>query len=103
MAATFFRQKERDWLSRKTTGNTAQTPLGQLQRKYWSQYVGGDQAGVPLGDLETKWLNKYIATAVMTPGDQTNNTLWKMAVLAAGLVPSNFTNDNKLNLYTNAA
>lgn len=103
MSATFLRQVERDWLSRKTTGNTAQTPLGELQRKYWSQYIPNSSSSASLGDLESQWLNKYITTAGHTPGGQTNSSLWKQAVIAAGVVPSNFLNDNKIKFYVNAA
>lgn len=104
MAATFLRQVERDWLLKKTTGFTAQTPIGQLRRVYWSTYLGGDNSKIGPEDLEVMWLRKYITDKGGTPTPTAYNTdLWKQVVAIIGQTPTNFLNDNKILFYVNAA
>jgi len=103
MGATFLNQKEREWISSKVTGVTAQTPLNQLKRTYYISYVGGTiPPTVSLSDLETRWLDKYIRTLSGTPSSDNNSSLWKEIVVAIGKTPSNFLNDNKIIFYSNA-
>lgn len=103
MGATFLNQKEREWISAKVTGATAQTPLNQLKRMYYISYVGGTiPPTVSLTDLEIRWLDKYIRTLLGTPSSKDISTLWKEAVVSIGQTPSNFLNDNKIIFYSNA-
>lgn len=103
MGATFLNQKEREWISAKVTGATAQTPLNQLKRMYYISYVGGTiPPTVSLTDLEIRWLDKYIRTLLGTPSSKDISTLWKEAVVAIGQTPSKFLNDNKIIFYSNA-
>ena len=103
MGATFLNQKEREWVSVKATGVTAQTPLNQIKRKYYISYLGGTiPPTATLADLEARWLNKYIRTLGGTPSSQDIPTLWKEAVVAIGQTPSKFLNDNKIIFYINA-
>lgn len=104
MTAQFLRQVERNYLSRKTTGNTAQTPLGQLQRAYWISLVGATGATQGLDTLELTALRKIITNAGRTPSAAiTKAQLWKEAVVAIGQTPSKYLNDNKIIYYTNAS
>lgn len=104
MSVQFLRQVERDFLSRKTTGNTAQTPLGQLQRKYWISLIGATASGEGLGTLEIAGLKKAISNAGGTPtATDSRADLWKQLVAAIGKAPSKFVNDNKIIYYTNAS
>ena len=103
MGATFLNQKEREWISVKVTGATAQTPLNQLKRMYYISYIGGTiPPTVTLADLEAQWLDKYIRILLGTPSSKNLTSLWKEAVVAIGQTPSNFLNDNKITFYSNA-
>lgn len=103
MGATFLNQKEREWISAKVTGVTAQTPLNQIKRMYYISYIGGTiPPTVSLADLEARWLDKYIRTQAGTPSSKDLSTLWKEAVVVIGQTPSKFLNDNKIIFYSNA-
>ncbi len=104
MAATFLRQAERAFLLRKTTGFTAQTPVGQLRRVYYATYLGGDNSAATLADLEARWMKKYITDQGATPiASDYAPELWQQIVASIGKTPSKFMNDNQLTFYLNAA
>lgn len=104
MTAQFLRQVERDFLSRKTSGNTAQTPLGQLQRAYWISLLGATASSQGLDSLEIAGLKKAISNAGATPSASNRKAdLWREVVVAIGKTPSKFVNDNKIIYYTNAS
>jgi hypothetical protein len=104
-----YNQTERDWLLKKVTSATAQTPLNLLRRKYYSSYTGvlavGEEASkLSIGELEWRWLIKYItANGGTITDDEKYADMWIKMVLTISLVPTKYVNQNKLIFYGNAA
>src|SRR5258708_2828079 len=100
-----FTQVQRKWLMTHVSGKTAQTPLNDLLRAYYISQIGGPAAYVnSLNDLERQWLRKVIIAAGQTPVDTKYvGSLWGQAVATLGQPVSNYTIQNKIQYYLNAA
>ena len=93
-------QIEREWFSAKNPGTTAQKPLSQLKREYYISDIGATSSGTRMEELEIAWLVKYINNKGGTPTEGSSiSALWKDVVLAIGLTPSNYINENKILFY----
>lgn len=92
-------QIEREFLSSRIAGATAQTPIDQLRRRFYSEYVGVQSTPTTgLRDLEYQFLRKVIVDNGQVPGEY---ELWKEAVAALGVAPSKYEHENKRLLYLN--
>ena len=96
--AIYLNQLEREWLSARVTGATAQTPLNQLKRNYYIGFLGPNFGGAHIWELETAWLTKYISEKGGVVGDN----LWASAVSLIGQVPTVYLNQNKILFYLHA-
>ena len=94
----YLNQLEREWLSKRVSGATAQTPLNQLKREYYISTLGSDFSKHGMWELETAWLTKYIIGKGGTPGSD----LWKDVLLVIGQVPTHYENQNKILFYLHA-
>lgn len=92
-------QIEREFLSSRIAGATAQTPINQLRRRFYSEYVGIQSTPTTgLMDLEYQFLRKVIVDNGGTPAEY---ELWKQAVTALGVQSSQYEHENKRLLYLN--
>lgn len=97
---------ERQYLLRKVSGATAQTPIGQLRRQYYIQVLGSTGTPqMPYKQLYLSWLRAEIAAQGGTPPttNLSDSNLWRILVSAIGKTPSNRITDNQLTFYGNAA
>jgi len=97
--AKSLNQIEREFLTSRLTGVSAQTPINQMRRMFYAQYLG-IQAGPTIGfqELENRFLKKVITDNSGTPGEY---QLWEQAVAELSVVPSKYENENRRLLYLN--
>ena len=95
-------QAERAYFVRKAGGAVPTEPLNNIKRRYMSGVVGaGVNSRTPIKQLEKLWLLAVIGGAAQN--FNSIEELWRQATMAAGQVPTNNLEGNKLKFYLNAA